>query len=394
MSFTRTKPHVNIGTIGHVDHGKRTLTAAITKVLADRLGGTYVPFEGIDRTPEEQRRGITIDAGHLRYETETRHYAHVDMPGHAAYVKNMITGAAQIDGAILVVSAEDGTMPQTREHLLLARQVGVDHLVVALNKADLISDPDLLELNVLELRELLDANGYDGGTTPVVAVSALGALDGDARWESSIGALMDAVDRWIPEPERAVDQPFLMPVENVVTISGRGTVATGKVERGRLAVGADVEIVGLRAAGAPAMTAVATGLQTFNQDLPELLAGDAAAVLLRGVARDDVVRGQVLAEPGSVTARRRFVATFDALAAEDGGRGRALVTGYRPQFYFRTTDVPGTIDLGPLAALAPGGSARIEVGLGRAVALDVGDRFAVREGGRTVGSGRVEDVTE
>lgn len=389
--FNRTKPHVNVGTIGHVDHGKTTLTAAITKVLADRAGGIFTPFDNIDKNPEEQSRGITIDTSHVEYETDLRHYAHVDMPGHADFIKNMITGAAQIDGAILVVSAEDGAMPQTREHLLLARQVGVKKLVVALNKADTLNPDDrseLIELNTLELVELLDAFGFEGQSTPVIPVSALGALDGEQQWVDSVMALLDAIDAWIPEPERLLDVPFLMPIESVVTITGRGTVVTGKVEQGRITVGDEAEIVGLR----PTTNAVVTGLQMFRKDLEIAQAGDAAAALLRGVDRDEVVRGQVLCAPGSITPHSGFDATFATLSKDEGGRGQPFGSGYRPQFYFSTSDIPGTVTVEEDAMVFPGDITDIAVELGSATALRVGQQFAVREGRRTVGSGTVTAV--
>ncbi|GAA0798133.1 elongation factor Tu [Spirilliplanes yamanashiensis] len=385
--FIRTKPHLNIGTMGHVDHGKTTLTAAITKVLADRdpAANRYVDFEGIDRAPEERDRGITINIAHVEYETATRHYAHVDMPGHADYVKNMITGAAQVDGAILVVSAQDGAMPQTREHVLLARRVGVPYLVVALNKADTVQDAELLELVELEVRELLTEYGFPGDEVPIVAVSALKALEGDPRWVQSVVDLLQAVDDYVPVPPRELGEPFLMPIENVLSISGRGTVVTGKVERGTLRVGDPVEVVGL----GDTIATVATGLETFGKSLAEAEAGDNAAVLLRGVKRDQVERGQVVALPGSVTPHRAFTAQLYALTKEEGGRHTPFVANYRPQFYFRTTDVSGGIDIGDLPMMLPGDTAEVTVSLGKAVALDVGQGFAVREGGRTVAAGTV-----
>ena len=335
--FVRTKPHLNIGTMGHVDHGKTTLTAAITKVLAeaDPTANQYVAFDGIDRAPEEVQRGITINISHVEYETATRHYAHVDMPGHADYVKNMITGAAQVDAAILVVSAQDGAMPQTREHVLLARRIGVPYLVVALNKADTVEDPDLLELVELEVRDLLSSYGFPGDDVPVVPVSALRALEGDERWTQSVRDLLDAVDAYVPLPERAMGEPFLMPIENVITISGRGTVVTGAVERGVLAVGDAVEVVGLQ----DSVASVAIGMESFGKTLDTVQAGDNAAVLLRGVRRDEVRRGQVLVVPGSVTPHARFTARLHALTAAEGGRHTPFASDYEPQFYFRTTDV-------------------------------------------------------
>ncbi|MFD6028250.1 elongation factor Tu [Streptomyces griseoluteus] len=384
-AYVRTKPHLNIGTMGHVDHGKTTLTAAITKVLAGRGTGTFVPFDRIDRTPEEAARGITINIAHVEYETDTRHYAHVDMPGHADYVKNMVTGAAQLDGAILVVSALDGIMPQTAEHVLLARQVGVDHLVVALNKAD-AGDEELADLVELEVRELLTAHGYPGESVPVVRVSGLKALAGDPRWTASVEALLDAVDTCVPTPERYLDAPFLLPVENVLTITGRGTVVTGAVERGRLRVGDRVEVLG---AG---VESVVTGLETFGRPMPEAQAGDNVAVLLRGVPRDAVRRGHVVAAPGSVVPGRRFTARVYVLTGAEGGRSKPLSTGYRPQFYLRTADVAGAVDLGEAGIARPGDTVEMTVELDREVPLEPGLGFAVREGGRTVGAGTVTSV--
>ncbi|MCY0926161.1 elongation factor Tu [Streptomyces sp. H27-H1] len=387
-AFVRTKPHLNIGTMGHVDHGKTTLTAAITKVLAARGGASFVPFDRIDRAPEEARRGITINLTHVEYETDTRHYAHVDMPGHADYVKNMVTGAAQLDGAILVVSALDGVMPQTAEHVLLARQVGVDHIVVALNKAD-AGDPELTDLVELEVRELLTANGYGGDTAPVVRVSGLGALDGDPRWTSAIEALLDAVDTYVPMPVRYTDAPFLMPVENVLTITGRGTVVTGAVERGTVRMGDRVALLG--GDGTPAESVV-TGLETFGKPMESAEAGDNVALLLRGVPRDAVRRGDVVAAPGSVVPRRRFTARVYVLSAREGGRTTPVSTGYRPQFYIRTADVVGNVDLGEAGAARPGDTVTMTVELGRDVPLESGLGFAIREGGRTVGAGTVIEV--
>ncbi|MFD4787408.1 elongation factor Tu [Streptomyces sp. NPDC058459] len=381
-AYARTKPHLNIGTMGHVDHGKTTLTAAITKVLAERGTGTFVPFDRIDRAPEEAARGITINIAHVEYETDTRHYAHVDMPGHADYVKNMVTGAAQLDGAILVVSALDGIMPQTAEHVLLARQVGVDHIVVALNKAD-AGDDELTDLVELEVRELLTSQGYPGESAPVVRVSGLKALAGEPRWTAAVEALLDAVDTYVPMPERFVDAPFLLPVENVLTITGRGTVVTGAVERGTLRVGDRVEVPG---AG---VESVVTGLETFGKPMAEAQAGDNVAVLLRGVPRDAVRRGHVVAAPGSVVPSRRFTARVYVLAGSEGGRTKPLSTGYRPQFYIRTADVAGDIDLGEAGIARPGETVELTVELDREVPLEPGLGFAVREGGRTVGAGTV-----
>ncbi|MGW3121968.1 elongation factor Tu [Streptomyces sp. NPDC001107] len=384
-AYVRTKPHLNIGTMGHVDHGKTTLTAAITKVLAERGTGTFVPFDRIDRAPEEAARGITINIAHVEYETDTRHYAHVDMPGHADYVKNMVTGAAQLDGAILVVSALDGIMPQTAEHVLLARQVGVDHVVVALNKAD-AADEELVELVELEVRELLNAHGYGGDAVPVVRVSGLKALEGDPRWTASVEALLDAVDTYVPMPERYLDAPFLMPVENVLTITGRGTVVTGAVERGVVHVGDRVEVLG---AG---LETVVTGLETFGKPMEEAQAGDNVALLLRGVPRDAVRRGHVVAAPGSVAPSRRFSARVYVLSTREGGRSTPVSSGYRPQFYIRTADVVGDVDLGETALARPGDTVTMTVELGRDVPLEPGLGFAIREGGRTVGAGTVTSV--
>ncbi|WP_392969981.1 elongation factor Tu [Streptomyces sp. LN245] len=384
-AYVRTKPHLNIGTMGHVDHGKTTLTAAITKVLAERGSGTFVPFDRIDRAPEEAARGITINIAHVEYETDTRHYAHVDMPGHADYVKNMVTGAAQLDGAILVVSALDGIMPQTAEHVLLARQVGVDHIVVALNKAD-AGDEELTDLVELEVRELLSAQGYGGDSVPVVRVSGLKALEGDPRWTAAIDALLDAVDTYVPMPERYLDAPFLMPVENVLTITGRGTVVTGAVERGTIRVGDRVEVLG---AG---VDTVVTGLETFGKPMEEAQAGDNVALLLRGVPRDAVRRGHIVAAPGSVVPSSRFTARVYVLSTREGGRTTAVSTGYRPQFYIRTADVVGDVDLGEQAVARPGDTVVMTVELGREVPLEPGLGFAIREGGRTVGAGTVTSV--
>ncbi|MEV5384846.1 elongation factor Tu [Streptomyces sp. NPDC052721] len=384
-AYVRTKPHLNIGTMGHVDHGKTTLTAAITKVLAERGTGTFVPFDRIDRAPEEAARGITINIAHVEYETDTRHYAHVDMPGHADYVKNMVTGAAQLDGAVLVVSALDGIMPQTAEHVLLARQVGVDHIVVALNKAD-AGDEELTDLVELEVRDLLTTHGYPGDAVPVVRVSGLKALEGDPRWTASIEALLDAVDTYVPMPERYLDAPFLLPVENVLTITGRGTVVTGAVERGTLRLGDRVTVL-----GADTETVV-TGIETFGKPMEEAQAGDNVALLLRGVPRDAVRRGHVVAAPGSVVPSRRFTARVYVLSAREGGRTTPVVSGYRPQFYIRTADVVGSVDLGEAAVARPGDTMEMTVELGREVPLEPGLGFAVREGGRTVGAGTVVAV--
>ncbi|MFF8845325.1 elongation factor Tu [Streptomyces sp. NPDC015127] len=391
-AYVRTKPHLNIGTMGHVDHGKTTLTAAITKVLSERSGGgtSYVSFDRIDRAPEEAARGITINIAHVEYETDTRHYAHVDMPGHADYVKNMVTGAAQLDGAILVVSALDGVMPQTAEHVLLARQVGVDHIVVALNKAD-AGDDELTDLVELEVRDLLTAHGYGGDAAPVVRVSGLGALQGDPRWTAAVEALLDAVDTYVPMPVRYTDAPFLLPVENVLTITGRGTVVTGAVERGTVRVGDRVQILGPTASWTAGETVV-TGLETFGKPMESAEAGDNVALLLRGVPRDAVRRGHVVAAPGSVVPSRRFTAQVYVLSAREGGRSTPVTTGYRPQFYIRTADVVGDIDLGGTGVARPGDTVTMTVELGRDVPLEPGLGFAVREGGRTVGAGTVTAV--
>lgn len=366
--YVRTKPHVNIGTMGHVDHGKTTLTAAITKVLSERGTGTFVPFDRIDRAPEEARRGITINIAHVEYETASRHYAHVDMPGHADYVKNMITGAAQLDGAILVVSAQDGVMPQTTEHVLLARQVGVEHLVVALNKSD-GADPELLDLIELEVRELLSAHGYPGAEVPVVRVSGLRALEGDPRWTAAIGELLDAVDEAVPMPVRYTDAPFLLPVENVLTITGRGTVVTGAVERGTVRLGDRVELVG---SGGEPVGSVVTGVETFGKPMEYAQAGDNVALLLRSIGREQVRRGVIVAAPGSVVPRTAFAARVFLLAAKDGGRRTPMATGYRPQFYLRTADVVGDMDFGAAAVARPGETVEVQVELGRPTPIEVG----------------------
>jgi elongation factor Tu len=386
--FTRTKPHLNIGTMGHVDHGKTTLTAAITKVLADQnpTATSYVPFDRIDRTPEEQRRGITINISHVEYETETRHYAHVDMPGHADYVKNMITGAAQVDAAILVVAANDGTMPQTREHLLLARQVGVPSVIVAINKADAIDDPELLALVELELRDLLTEFGYPGGSTPIISVSALGALAGQEKWVRSIVELLDAVDTFVPNPVRALDKPFLLRVENSMTISGRGTVVTGTVEQGQIRVSDTVSIVGF----GRERSAVCVSLETFGQTLEVAQAGDNAAILLRGVKRDEVVRGQALAAPGSVCAAEVFDAQIYVLQANEGGRHTAFRDRYRPQCYFGATNVSSMVMLGAGDDSAmPGQTVNVTIHMDKPVPISVGAGFTLREGGRTIAAGTV-----
>jgi elongation factor Tu len=390
QKFERTKPHVNVGTMGHIDHGKTTLTAAITKVLSERNPNTsFTAFDQIDKAPEEKQRGITITIAHVEYETENRHYAHVDMPGHADYIKNMITGAAQIDGAILVVSAADGPMPQTREHVLLARQVGVPYIVVALNKADMVDDPELLELVEMEVRELLSNYDFPGDDTPVIQVSALKALEGDAEWAEKIVELMAAVDSYIPEPERDVDKPFLMPIEDVMSITGRGTVVTGKIEQGVIKVGDEVEIVGLR----DTQKTVVTGIEMFRKQLDEGQAGDNAGALLRGTKKEEVERGQVLCKPGSITPHTNFEATVVVLTKDEGGRHKPFFTNYRPQFYFRTTDVTGTIALPEGTEMVmPGDHTDMTVELGKPIAMTEGLRFAIREGGRTVASGRVTKI--
>jgi elongation factor Tu len=388
--FERTKPHVNVGTMGHIDHGKTTLTAAITKVLSEKNPNTsFTAFDKIDAAPEEKQRGITITIAHVEYETDARHYAHVDMPGHADYIKNMITGAAQIDGAILVVSAADGPMPQTREHVLLARQVGVPYIVVALNKADMVDDPELLELVEMEVRELLSNYDFPGDDTPIIHVSALKALEGDPEWSEKIVELMDAVDSFIPEPERDVDKPFLMPIEDVMSITGRGTVVTGKVEQGVVKVGEEVEIVGLR----DTQKTTVTGIEMFRKLLDEGRAGDNVGALLRGTKKEDVERGQVLCKPGSITPHTNFEANVYVLNKEEGGRHKPFFTNYRPQFYFRTTDVTGTISLPEGTEMVmPGDNTEMVVELGKPIAMTEGLRFAIREGGRTVASGRVTKI--
>ena len=388
--FERNKPHLNVGTMGHIDHGKTTLTAAITKTLAERVAGnSATAFDQIDKAPEEKARGITISIAHVEYQTEARHYAHVDMPGHADYIKNMITGAAQVDGAILVVSAADGPMPQTREHVLLARQVGVPYIVVALNKADMVDDEELLDLVELEVRELLSEYEFPGDDTPVIRVSALKALEGDQGWQDKIMELMDAVDTYIPVPERDLDKPFLMPIEDVFTISGRGTVVTGKVEQGIVKVGDEVEIVGLRVT----QKTVCTGVEMFKKLLDQGQAGDNIGALLRGTKKEEVERGQVLCKPGSITPHTNFEAQVYVLTKEEGGRHKPFFNNYRPQFYFRTTDVTGSITLPEGTEMVmPGDNTVMTVELGKTIAMDEGLRFAIREGGRTVGAGRVVKI--
>src|SRR5437762_6561968 len=389
--FQRTKPHCNIGTIGHINHGKTTLTAAITKVLAESGGATFVPFDQIDKAPEEPARGITIATAHVEYETANRHYAHVDCPGHADYIKNMITGAAQMDGGILVVAATDGPMPQTREHVLLARQVGVPYLVVALNKCDSVDDPELLELVELEVRELLKTYKFPGDDVPVVRVSALKALQGDPSGVESVIKLMDALDAYVPLPQREVDKPFMMPIEDVFSISGRGTVVTGRVDRGQVKVGEEIEIVGFK----PTEKKVVTGVEMFRKLLDAGVAGDNISVLLRGVEKTDVERGQVLAKPGSITPHTKFKGTVYILSKEEGGRHTPFFNGYRPQFYIRTTDVTGTLKLPEgVEMVMPGDNTSITGELMVPVAIEKGSRFAIREGGRTVGSGTISEITE
>jgi len=394
QKFERNKPHLNVGTIGHIDHGKTTLTAAISKVLSEQgVSGTEVrDFNSIDNAPEERQRGITINTSHVEYETENRHYAHVDCPGHADYIKNMITGAAQMDGAILVVSAADGPMPQTREHILLARQVEVPSIVVALNKADMVDDPELLELVEMEVRELLSNYEFPGDEIPVVQVSALKALEGDPEWTPKILELMQHVDAYIPEPTRDTDKPFLMPIEDVFTITGRGTVVTGRIEQGQINSGDTVEIVGIHPETA---STVVTGLEMFNKTLDFAQAGDNAGVLLRGTKREEVERGQVLSKPGSITPHTHFKAEVYVLSKEEGGRHTPFFNGYRPQFYFRTTDVTGSIKLPEGQEMVmPGDNTNMEIELGQPIAMDQGLRFAIREGGRTVGAGVVTEIVK
>ncbi|HZP74249.1 MAG TPA: elongation factor Tu [Gaiellaceae bacterium] len=393
QKFERTKPHLNVGTIGHIDHGKTTLTAAISSVLHKRGGGGQVKsFAEIDNAPEERQRGITINTSHVEYETENRHYAHVDCPGHADYIKNMITGAAQMDGAILVVSAADGPMPQTREHILLARQVEVPYIVVALNKADMVDDEELLELVELEVRELLSKYEFPGDDIPIVRVSALKALEGDEEWEAKIVELMEAVDSYIPEPVRDADKPFLMPIEDVFTITGRGTVVTGRVEQGKIEVGNEIEIVGIHE---KVEKTVVTGLEMFQKSLDFAQAGDNAGALLRGVKREEVERGQVLAKPGSITPHTQFKAEVYVLSKDEGGRHTPFFNNYRPQFYFRTTDVTGAVKLPEGQEMVmPGDNTNMDIELIQPIAMDPGLRFAIREGGRTVGAGVVTEVVK
>ena len=391
QKFDRSKPHVNIGTIGHVDHGKTTLTAAITKRQAEKFGGEFVDYANIDKAPEERERGITINTAHVEYQTATRHYAHVDCPGHADYVKNMITGAAQMDGAILVIAATDGPMAQTREHILLSRQVGVPKMVVFMNKCDQVDDPELLDLVEMEIRDLLNEYGFDGDNTPIIRGSALKALEGDAEANAAIDKLMDAVDEWIPTPERDTDKPFLMSIEDVFTITGRGTVVTGRVERGKLNLNDTVEIVGIR----PTQSTVVTGIEMFRKQLDYAEAGDNAGVLLRGISREEVERGQVLAKPGSVTPHKKFKAQVYVLSKEEGGRHTPFFANYRPQFYFRTTDVTGVIELeAGVEMVMPGDNVSITVELIHPIAIENGTKFSIREGGRTVGAGNVTEIIE
>ena len=389
QKFDRSKPHVNIGTIGHVDHGKTTLTAAISAHLAGKYGNEKVDFANIDKAPEERERGITINTAHIEYSTEKRHYAHVDCPGHADYVKNMITGAAQMDGAILVIAATDGPMAQTREHILLARQVGVPRMVVFMNKCDMVDDAELLDLVEMEIRELLTQYGYDGDNTPIIRGSALKALEGDVEWGKKIDELMDAVDTWIETPVRDTDKPFLMPIEDVFTITGRGTVVTGRVERGQLKLNDEVEIVGIK----DTKKTVVTGIEMFRKQLEYAEAGDNAGVLLRGISREEVERGQVLAKPGSVTPHTKFKATVYVLSKEEGGRHTPFFTNYRPQFYFRTTDVTGVIELPQGTEMVmPGDNVEFTVELIAPIAIENGTKFSIREGGRTVGAGNVSEI--
>jgi elongation factor Tu len=390
--FERSKPHVNVGTIGHIDHGKTTLTAAITKVLSKHNPKIqFRSFDSIDNAPEERERGITIATAHVEYETSNRHYAHVDCPGHADYIKNMITGAAQMDGAILVVAATDGPMPQTREHVLLARQVGVPYIVVFLNKCDAVDDPELLDLVELEVRELLKSYGFPGDEVPVIRGSALGALNGEEKWEKKIDELMEAVDKYVPLPERDLDKPFLMPIEDIFSISGRGTVVTGRIERGRIKVGDEVEIVGFR----ETRKTVVTGVEMFKKQLDEGQAGDNAGLLLRGIGKDEVERGMVLAKPGSITPHTKFKAEVYVLTKEEGGRHTPFFKGYRPQFYFRTTDVTGVAELpAGTEMVMPGDNVQLQVELITPVAMEKGLRFAIREGGRTVGAGTISEILQ
>ncbi|HXJ91287.1 MAG TPA: elongation factor Tu [Terriglobia bacterium] len=390
--FERSKPHVNVGTIGHIDHGKTTLTAAITKVLSKHNPKvTFRAFDSIDNAPEERERGITIAVAHVEYETANRHYAHIDCPGHADYIKNMITGAAQMDGAILVVAATDGPMPQTREHILLARQVGVPYIVVFLNKCDAVEDPELLELVELEVRELLKTYQFPGDTVPVIRGSALGALNGEEKWEKTILELMEAVDKYVPLPVRDVDKPFAMPIEDIFSISGRGTVVTGRIERGKVKVGEEIEIVGFR----ETQKKVVTGVEMFRKLLDEGIAGDNVGLLLRGTEKEDVERGQVVCKPGSITPHKKFKAEAYILTKEEGGRHTPFFTGYRPQFYFRTTDVTGDVKLAEgVEMVMPGDNATVGIELISPVAMEKGLRFAIREGGHTVGAGAVTEIIE
>ena len=389
--FVRSKPHVNVGTIGHVDHGKTTLTAALTKVLAEKFGGEVRAFDQIDNAPEEKARGITINSSHVEYDTATRHYAHVDCPGHADYVKNMITGAAQMDGAILVCAATDGPMPQTREHILLARQVGVPYILVFLNKCDMVDDEELLDLVEMDVRELLSEYKFPGDDTPVIRGSALGALNGEEKWVEKILELADALDTYIPEPKRDIDHPFLLPIEDVFSISGRGTVVTGRVERGIVRVSDEVEIVGIR----ETTKTVVTGVEMFRKLLDQGQAGDNVGVLLRGTKREDVERGQVLAHPGTITPHTKFDGEVYVLSKDEGGRHTPFFKGYRPQFFFRTTDITGSIDLGEgVEMVMPGDNTKMTVTLIHPVAMAAGERFAIREGGRTVGAGVVSTILE
>ena len=391
QKYDRSKPHVNIGTIGHVDHGKTTLTAAISSHLAGKNGNEKVDFNNIDKAPEERERGITINTSHIEYSTEARHYAHVDCPGHADYVKNMITGAAQMDGAILVIAATDGPMAQTREHILLSRQVGVPRMVVFMNKCDMVDDAELLDLVEMEIRELLSEYGYDGDNTPIIRGSALKALEGDATWAAKIDELMAAVDSYIETPARDTEKPFLMPIEDVFTITGRGTVVTGRVERGQLKLNDEIEIVGIK----DTKKSVVTGIEMFRKQLDYAEAGDNAGVLLRGIAREDVERGQVLAKPGSVTPHKKFKATVYVLSKEEGGRHTPFFSNYRPQFYFRTTDVTGTIELPEgVEMVMPGDNVEMTVELIHPIAIENGTKFSIREGGRTVGAGNVSEIVE
>ncbi len=391
QKFDRSKPHVNIGTIGHVDHGKTTLTAAIATILASKFGGEAKGYAEIDSAPEEKARGITINTAHIEYETAKRHYAHVDCPGHADYIKNMITGAAQMDGAILVVAATDGPMPQTREHILLSRQVGVPYIIVYMNKCDMVDDEELLELVEMEVRDLLTEYGFPGDTTPIIRGSALKALEGDSKWVGSIDELMDAVDSYIPEPTRDTDKPFLMPVEDVFTITGRGTVATGRVERGMIKINEEVEIIGIR----ETKKTVVTGIEMFRKLLDFAQAGDNIGALLRGVNRDEVLRGQVLAKPGTVKPHSKFKAQVYVLSKEEGGRHTPFFGNYRPQFYFRTTDITGTIKLPEgVEMVMPGDNIEMDVELIHPIAVEKGTKFSIREGGRTVGAGSVIEIAE